>query len=231
MGQSVGTGSWPWRLTSFRVVLCPKAQAFQEGKKEEQSCGCWRSSRLEDGRGAFPEPPGSLEEEWRIVSEGLSSGRAEGRWRRKAASVQSLRVWSCCRRSVASEEGPSWLSSSLGAFPSVPGESCVRSGGLDGDRAGARGAARSRDRRSRLPAGRSTLDARRSTPDAQRAGGGRPGRGSGGKWPGLVSGPGLGVSVRGPTARGRRLSRDPEGRERVNERARVKERERERERD
>lgn len=35
----------------------------------------------------------------------------------------------------------------------------MRSGGLDGDRAGARGAATSRDRRSRLPAGRSTLDA------------------------------------------------------------------------
>lgn len=49
VGQSVGAGSWPWRLTLFRVVLCPKAQAFQKGKKEEQSCGCWRSSRLEDG--------------------------------------------------------------------------------------------------------------------------------------------------------------------------------------
>lgn len=39
--------------------------------------------------------------------------------------------------------------------------SCVRSGGRDGDRAGARGAATSRERRSRLPLGarRSTLDA------------------------------------------------------------------------
>lgn len=49
VGQSVGAGSWPWRLTVSRVVLWPKALAFQTGKKEEQSCGCWRSSRLEDG--------------------------------------------------------------------------------------------------------------------------------------------------------------------------------------
>lgn len=48
VGQSAGAGSWPWRLAVVRVVLWPKAQAFQKGKKEKQSCGCWESSRFED---------------------------------------------------------------------------------------------------------------------------------------------------------------------------------------
>jgi hypothetical protein len=91
--QVEGLAPGPGDLAVVRVVSWPKAQAFQKGKKEKQSCGCWRSTRLEHGvlplslrarlrsgeLSARPRGPG-----------GRSAGVDEG-----PAGVRSLRFWSC----------------------------------------------------------------------------------------------------------------------------------------
>ena len=98
--QVEGLAPGPGDLAVVRVVSWPKAQAFQKGKKEKQSCGCWRSTRLEHGvlplslrarlrsgeLSARPRGPG-----------GRSAGVDEG-----PAGVRSLRFWSC---SLARQRG------------------------------------------------------------------------------------------------------------------------------
>lgn len=106
VGPSGGAGSWPRGLTVVRVVSWPKAQAFQKGKKEKQSCGCWRSTRWEHG--VLPlSLRARLRSGGRSVSEASRSGRTEVRWRRRPASVGSLRFW-CC--SVGRQRGEAKVS-------------------------------------------------------------------------------------------------------------------------
>lgn len=137
-------------------------------------------------------------------------GRAGGDEGPRAASVPSWRFGSGCARSVPSEEGPRPLSSLSLLFPSVPGRSRVRSGvwrttGQEQEEQAEQQAAsskRSGDWRSRPEAGGWMLDAERWGVGRRASGVGRAGSGCGGKWL-QVGGPGRGLSVPRPAARGR----------------------------
>ena len=165
-----------------RAVLGPEAQAFPKGEREKQSCGCWRSTGLEDWVLPLSLPSGLAGGGVENCERGLEP-REGGNGGRGAGGVGPVETKGSERSELAGLASLSWVirqrgraklaeqaAAVLQLFLSAPREGCVRAKcGPDGDRAGARGASRSRERRSRIAARGSRVEARGSRPAAERA--------------------------------------------------------------